>query len=72
MFAAEIRQKLDSKMVELMCDIGELEMFEQDGTFGTILGDPQMVGNAREELEEVLERTIGTAQAVLALVRSMA
>ena len=71
-FAAEIKQNLDSKMDELMSDIGELQMLEEDGTVGTILGDAQMMGNAREELEEVLERTIGTAQAALALVRSMA
>lgn len=71
MFVAEIKQNLDSKMDELMSDISELDMFEQAGGIGTILGDPEVMGNAREELEEVLERMIGTAQAALALVRGL-
>ena len=72
MFAAEIKETLDSKMDELMSDILELQTLEEDGTIGTSVGDEQMVGNAREELEEVLERMIGTAQAALALVRGLA
>lgn len=54
----------DSKMDELMSDIGELEMFD--------ISVSEMSEDAREELADVLERLHGTAQAALALVRGLA
>ena len=54
----------DSKMDELMSDIGELEMYQM-----SVL---EMDTDTRDELADVLERLYGTAQAALALVRGLA